>query len=274
VFQDEMTKALTGNHPRWQPLTPDFVKKIDLAKAEKVYRDRFADFSGFTFILVGNFTPESIKPLVQTYLASLPAAGRKETWRDVGVRLPKGVVKVNVDKGLEPKAEVQIIFPGESAFSRENRHMLGALASLLEIRLREILREDLSAVYGVEVSSDFARRPRQQYNLSIGFTCDPAKVDELVQATFAEIESIQKNGVPENYVQQLRETERRNRQLALKENPFWLQILEVYYSEGFDPKDILRFDELVEKVTSQRPKDRYVLGVLRPEKTAVAAPKG
>ncbi|HEX2644971.1 MAG TPA: insulinase family protein [Thermoanaerobaculia bacterium] len=280
VFQDEMTKALTGNHPRWQPLTPDFVKKIDLAKAEKVYRDRFADFSGFTFILVGNFTPESIKPLVQTYIASLPATGRKETWRDVGVRLPTGVVKVNVNKGLEPKAQVQIVFTGESAFDRENRHMLGALATLLEIRLREILREDLSAVYGVEVSSDFAQRPRQQYNLAISFTCDPAKADELVQATFGEIESIQKNGVPENYVQQIRETERRNRQLALKENQFWLQILEVYYSEGFDPKDILRYDELVERVTAERmqaaartylPKDRYVLGVLRPEKTAAAA---
>jgi zinc protease len=280
VFQDEMTKALTQNHPRWRPLTPEFLKKIDLQKAEKVYRDRFADFSDFTFILVGNFTPESIRPLVRTYLASLPTTGRKETWRDVGVRLPTGVVKVDVSKGLEPKAQVHIVFNGEAEFSRENRHMLGALASLLDIRLREILREDLSAVYGVEVDSDFAQRPRPQYNLSIGFTCDPGKVDELVQATFAEIEAIQKNGVPENYVDQIRETERRNRQLALKENQFWLQILEVYYSESFDPKDILRFDEMVERVTSERlqatartylPKDRYVLGVLRPDKTAAAA---
>ncbi|HVR98331.1 MAG TPA: insulinase family protein [Thermoanaerobaculia bacterium] len=275
VFQERLAEAVAQGDPRQRPLTLERVHEIDLEDAYKIYRQRFADAADFTFILVGNFKPEAIQPQVLTWLGGLPSKGKKETWREIGQnKPPRGVVKVEVEKGLDPKSEVRIAFTGPAEFSRENRHAIDSLARILQIRLREILREDMGAVYGVAAEGELVSRPNGQYSFTIGFGCAPEKVDSLVQAVFAEIESIQKNGVPEVYIQRVREQERRERELAERENRFWLDALESYYGDGLDPRTISRYGELVEQVTPERmreaaqsylPRDRYILGVLRPE---------
>jgi zinc protease len=282
VFADRMKVAMTQNHPRFQPITSEWIDRIDLDKAERIYRDRFADAGDFTFILVGNVAPNALKPLVLTWLGSLPSTGRNETWRDVGMRPPGEVVNVKVEKGIEPKSQVEIIFTGPAEYDRQNRHDLSALSTVLETRLREVLREDMGAVYGVSVDGNLARRPWPSYEFSVSFGCAPEKVDDLVKAVFAEISAIQSNGVAEPYLVQVREAERRSRELNLTDNQFWLSALELYYTEGLDPKDILKLDEMVSTITSDRMRDtarryldtnRYALGVLSPEKQASAAGK-
>ena len=90
--------------------------KWDLAKSLAFYKARFADASNFTFVFVGSFTPESIKPLVETYIASLPATRAKETWRDLGIAPPTGVVERTIEKGIAPKSQVAIVFSGPFAY--------------------------------------------------------------------------------------------------------------------------------------------------------------
>ena len=53
-----------------------------------------------------------IKPLVETYVASLPATHAGETWRDLGITPPTGVVEKTVEKGIAPKSQVAIVFSG------------------------------------------------------------------------------------------------------------------------------------------------------------------
>lgn len=283
VFSDRMKVAMTQSHPRFQPITPDWIERIDLDAADRIYRERFADAGDFTFVLVGSLSPEKLKPLVTTWLGSLPATGRNESWRDVGMRPPSEVVNVRVEKGIEPKSQVEIVFTGPADYTRQARHDLGSLATVLETRLREVLREDMGAVYGVGVGGDLSRRPWPNYEFSVSFGCAPEKVDELVQVVFAEIATIQENGVTEPYLQQVREAERRAREMNLNDNQFWLSVLEVYYTEKLDPRDILRFEDLIATITSDRMRDtarryldtsRYALGVLSPEKPATAAGAG
>jgi zinc protease len=283
VFADRMREAMTQHHPRFQPITSEWVEQIDLDTADRIYRERFADAGDFTFLLVGNVSPSTLKPLVLTWLGSLPATGRNETWRDVGMRPPTDVVNVRVEKGIEPKSQVEIVFTGPAEFTREGRHDLGALSTVLETRLREVLREDMGAVYGVSVDGDLSRRPWPSYEVSISFGCAPEKVDDLVKAVFAEISSIQTNGVAEPYIAQVREAERRTRELNLADNQFWLSALELYYTEKLDPKDILKFDDLIATISSDRVRDtarryldtkRYALGVLAPEKQPEAVGSG
>jgi zinc protease len=274
VFNDAMMRALTQGNPRWQPISPELIGKVDPALAWKIYRDRFADAGDFTFLLVGSFKPEAIRPLVETWLGGLPSQGRKETWRDVGVRPPDGVVEVKIERGLEPKSQVQIVFTGDAPFSRVARHDISSLSDVLDVRLREVLREDMGAVYGVQIDAGLDRRPHERYTVTLSFGCAPEQVQALVKAVFAEIESIQRNGVGESYVQQVREKQRRERETNLKTNEFWLAAMEAYDAEGLDLRDLPRYDELVERVSTKTIQDaarrylrreRYVLGVLDPE---------
>jgi zinc protease len=280
AFSDEMTKALTRNHPRWQPVSPELIARVDPDTAWRIYKERFADAGDFTFILVGSFQPEAIKPQVEAWLGGLPSTGRKETWQDVGVEPPAGVVEVKVERGLEPKSRVQIVFTGDAQFSRESRHGIKALSDLLEVRLREVLREDMGAIYGVEVSGGIDKRPRQRYTFTISFGCAPESVQPLVRAVFKEIESIQEKGASESYVDQVRESQRRERETDSKTNEFWLSALESYDVEGLDLRLLPRFEELLQRVTSDSLRDaarrylnekRYVIGVLDPAPKAQAA---
>ena len=122
AFEDALNAAVTQDHLRARPLTPDQVSQMNLDKSLAFYKDRYADASDFTFVLVGSFDLPTIKPLVEQYLGSLPSLHRQEAGRDVGIRPPGGVVEKEVTKGTTPKSEVgrrvQRAVPEQPAQSR------------------------------------------------------------------------------------------------------------------------------------------------------------
>src|SRR5206468_2110155 len=85
VFNQAIAAALGVNNLRRRPQTPATIDQWDLAKSLAFYKARFADAGNFTFVFAGSFTPGTIQPLVETYLASLPAIHARETWRDLGI---------------------------------------------------------------------------------------------------------------------------------------------------------------------------------------------
>lgn len=289
AFVEEMFRALTLDHPRRRPLTAERLDEIDPDLALAVYRERFADLGDTTFLLVGSFEPPAVEHLVRTYLASLPAAGRQESWRDVGLERPEGAVELTVERGLEPKATVWLVLHGEASLSgataggsyRESLHALVSLGEALQIRLREVLREDLGAVYGVNVSTDLAWRPRERYSVSIQFGCAPEQARELIERVRGVIGDFRDQGPPAELTARLREMQTRKRETDVRENGFWIGALGGYYRRGEDPRAVLDYAELVASVTPERLReaartyldwDRRVLGVLLPAADAAEAP--
>ncbi len=274
VFGDTVQVTMSQGHFRRRPISPEILDEIDLATAEAVWRDRFADAGNFTFGMVGAMKIDEVRPLVLQYLGGLPSAGRKENWKDVGVRPPGGVVNFGVKKGLEPKSQVHIEFTGPASWSRENSHLATSLASALRIRMREVLREDLGGVYGVGVSGGISRRPVEQVSFTISFGCAPERVAELQKATLDLIESVKKDGFSDDIAAKVREQQVRAQETALRENGYWLSVLLGSARFGDDPKLVLHYDELVKLVTADSLRDtarkyfdpqRVVTGVLEPE---------
>jgi len=275
-FYDSLQAILSQHHPRRRPLTIDALDKVNLDRALSFYRDRFADAGDFTFFFVGNLKPETIRPYVETYLASLPSNGRKETWRDLGVRPPTGVVTTEVRKGVEPKSQVALVFSGPFSWSRENRHVLGAVMDLLEYRLREVIREDKGGTYGVNIYASPSRYPVERYSAVINFGCAPDRVEELTKAALDLIEEFKKDGPRAADMEKLKETERRDRESSLRQNGFWIGSLQNSYLYGEDPNDILTGDRLIEKLTPEEARqaairyfdmNNYVKAVLYPAGT-------
>ena len=277
VFRDKLQKVLTLEHPRRLPPTRENLGKVDLDKALEIYRNRFRDASDFTFVLVGNLDLQHIKPFVLKYLAGLPGSDRQEKWRDLGVKRPSGITKFEVKKGLEPKSQVYIRFMGDGEWTRQNQHDLASLSRVLGIRLREVLREDMGGTYGVRAGGGLSRRPRETYSFTLSFGCAPENVDTLTSAVLSEIETIKKEGIGEDYLVKVRESQTRKRELDVKSNRFWSGQLASYSRYDGDPRLILDYDALVKSVSSSRIQeaakrylktDRYVIGVLYPEKVS------
>ncbi|HET7230111.1 MAG TPA: insulinase family protein [Longimicrobium sp.] len=278
AYRDTLNAVLTQNHLRERPFTAATFDSLSLDRSLAIYRERFADAGDFTFYLVGAFNPDSVRPYVERYLGALPGTGRREAWRDVGVRAPEGVVQRTVRRGVEPQSRTSIIFSGPATADRRTSSLLRTLGDVLEIRLRERLREQMSGTYGVSVGGGVSKEPREEFQFSVDFGADPQRLEELTRAVFAEIDSVKATGVTPDELRKVREAQRREREVALRENNWWLGALTSYDVYGWDPRLIpspplsqtLTSDELRDAARRYLDMQRYVRVSLYPEATPPA----
>lgn len=275
AFQDTVQVTLAQHHKRRRPLTEAILDEMNLKTSFDFYRDRFADASDFTFFFVGSFQPSTIEPLVKTYLGGLPSLKRNENWKDIGIQMPKGVIEKTVKKGLEPKSQVQMVFSGAFAWSREERYAAQSLASVLRIKLREQLREEKGGTYGVAVNPSLSHYPKSEYRFTVSFGCAPERVEELTKTALEQIDSVRNFGPDVSYINKVKEIQRRERETNLKENRFWLTNLQFFYTNDEDPTQVLKYNELVDRLSAeavQKAAQKYLEGknyvrvVLVPEK--------
>jgi zinc protease len=274
VFFDTLTKVSTREHKRRLPTSLEELDAVDFDAAHAFYAERFADASDFTFVLVGNLDESELEGLVTKYIGSLPGKSRKEKWRDVKVRHPSGVKAVKVKKGQDPKSMVVLDFHGTTKWTPDAEDDLDVLADVLDIRLREVLREDMSGVYGVSSRGGISRRPTQRYSYSVRFGCSPDNAPALKQAVFDVIAGVKKDGVTQDYLDKIKEQRRRQIEQNLKENRFWLRQLSEHWRYGTDPAEILELEKKLDRITIDNVRkaaktfldtNRYVDGLLLPE---------
>ncbi|MDR3201124.1 MAG: insulinase family protein, partial [Spirochaetales bacterium] len=243
IFFNTVRKILTRDHLRNRPVLPEMLDSLDIHKAFEFYKDRFADASDFTFIFVGSMSADELEPYLRTYLAALPSGGRKESWRDTGLRLFRGAAEEVVRAGLEEKSIAALLFTGDLTWSREEAFRLKVLEDYLDLRLREILREDKGGTYGVSAQASAYRHPRGEYSVGVYFGASPANSRELVQATISAIAEMKDTLPLEADAAKIREQMLREYERRMRENSYWL--------------DRLRFDlfhELPADITEWRPK--------------------
>jgi len=252
VFSDTVQVTLAGGHPRVRPLTVDMLKELDLAKMEAIYRDRFGDASDFSFLFVGNVDLAVLKPLVEQWLAALPATGRKETFRDVGPKRFSGTIDKAVRKGLAPQSQTAILIAGSDGWSREQSYLLSSVGEVLEMRLLDRLRESLGGTYSVNVSTGFSRRPRQDWQIVIGYGSAPEKVDTMFAAVRQELDSLRRVPPTAAEVERVREQQRRELEVARKQNNWWMSVLQARLDNGDDVLTVYAEDALIAGLTAEK----------------------
>jgi zinc protease len=277
VFSEALNEALSQNHPRTRAPTPEMLERMDLAKSLAFYQDRFADAGDFTFVFVGTLDPAAVKPLVERYLASLPSAGRQEMWRDHKILPPSGVVERRVEKGLEPQSQTRIVFTGPFAYNQDQRIAIRAAASILQTRLREVLREDLGGTYSVSVSAGYDKVPRPEYRLAIAFGSSPDRADELAKRVFTEIEAFKREGPTAGQLADAIEGFVRDHETNIKTNGYLLGQIAMKYQNGEADEVAVLFelpawyarvtvDGVREAARRYLDSERYVKVTLMPEK--------
>ena len=283
-FSDTLVSALYNNHPRApRALRPEEFARISLDRSIEIYRQRFSSAKDLTFVLVGSFDVAAVKPLLATYLASLPTPDIPVAFRDVGLRPVTGVVKREVRSGTDDKSMISLTFTGPAEFSEREQMRMAALMEVMNLRIIDELREKMALIYGGGMSGGIARVPYQHYTISASLPTGPATVDKVLAATFAEIERMKTQGPDQDDLAKVKSNWRQKYRKSLRENGYWLAHLQSAVVEGTDPATILKFEKELDslgaaeiKAAAQRyfNTGNYVQVVLNPEakKAAVAAP--
>nr|WP_297308196.1 insulinase family protein [uncultured Flavobacterium sp.] len=274
-FSKEVSDFTYGHNERYISFPPTDADwdNTDYKKAYEVFKDRFADASDFEFFFVGNVSDEQMKDFSELYLASLPALNRKETYKDSGIRAKKGVHRKDVFKGNDDKATVRISYSGETKYSEKEDLAMQALGEILTIKLIEELREKEGGVYGASAYGWLNKLPYGSYGFQIGYPTNPADADKLIELTLKEVEKIQKHGPEAKDLDKFKEGEMTDYTKNLKENRYWLTVLNDGFTNQENPEKALDFEKRLKAITVKDVQDvanKYlnenrIISVLKPE---------
>ena len=238
AFSETLQTTLSQNHPRARPMTPDAHRR-DEPRASRWRSTRTASPTPATSRSSSSAasTSTTMKPLVERYLGvAARRSRRKETWKDVGIRPPTGVVEKDGQEGHRAEE------PGRHRLHRavpvrpEHRVAIRALGFVLDTRLRETLREDLSGTYGVSVSPSYTKIPERGVHLLDPVRLQSAAHGRARQGDLPGDRALKTNGPTEKQVSDVREALLRDFETNMKQNSYLLTQIYLRYQSGEDLK--------------------------------------
>ena len=250
IESDSISLITTGYNPRTPILTRESIAKITLDDIRKIYTDRFNSADEFTFFIVGNISQDTVMPMVEKYIGSLPSAGRKETWIDRKVEQPKGKITKEIGFPLTiPKATVFLSFADKMKYSPNNYLGLEVIKGVLDLVFTEKVREDEGGTYGVSVSLSEQKRPVELAEGTINFDCDPARANDMKAIIYREIGNLMMNGPSQQNLDKTVNNILKTREENKMHNSYWSSVLSRYYSYGINSNDPASYENILKAFT-------------------------
>jgi len=250
MMSDSLTMNMTGYHPRTFLLTPESMKLISYEDVNHIYETAFEDASAFTFFITGNIEEMIACKMAQLYIGSLPSKYQTETYRDLKMNQPEGIVKKEIPIPLAvPKATIVISYSADAKYNPKGNLSMDLLKGILDLVYTEKVREEQGGTYGVSISASSQKRPEEKASLLIAFECDPERAAELRQIIYNEIEGIAKVGPRQVDLEKSVNNMLKTREEAIQHNSYWANIIRSYYLTGFDSNDNRNYSDILKNIT-------------------------
>jgi len=247
---DSVSLIVTDYHPRTVIFTKDGIENISFDDIRSIYTDRFYSADEFTFFIVGNVEEQTVIPLVEKYIGSLPARGRSETWINRNVVQPKGKITREISFPLTiPKSTVFLAFAEDIKYNPYNYLGLEVIKGILDIVYTEKVREDEGGTYGVGVSLSAQKRPTEIGEGIITFDCNPVRANDLKAIIYKELDNMIKNGPGQENLDKAVNNILKNREESKLHNAYWLSTLTRFYSYGINSDDPANYENILKSYT-------------------------
>ena len=219
-MQEKVIDVLYGHNPRRQVISTELLDEFSFEALPAIYKKLYPDGNSFRFTFVGNIDPETLKPLVEKYIGSIPASKKPMTFADDKAYPVKGEVTEDFSTPMQqPKVSVNYTFTGDMDYSLENKAALSFLTQALNSRYLVSIREEKGGTYGVQVYGSTDWIPRETYTMTIAFDTNAEMADELCEIILKELRTIAGGGpadrghreTPRVHAQELEEQPRRER---------------------------------------------------------------
>jgi len=235
VLQDSLTATMTARNPRNKALTVEDLKQVGYDRILEMAKEQTANAAAFTFTIIGNYDEQTIRPLIETYLASLPAQKKVVKTPDVSTEF-KGVVINNFkQKGETPKAyAVMDWYTKAMPLTAENDVKMDMISQILNMEYLKKIREDASAAYTVQSMSSIDRDDFST-TAQILAICPmkPEKADIAIQILRDEVTALTKSCDPDKLAK-VKEYMLKSHADQLKQNGYWLGVISAWRKWGID----------------------------------------
>ena len=153
-YNDSIAYAVYGDNPRTNPFVLADLDKVSYDRVLQIYKERFADASGFRMMVIGNISLDSLRPLLTTYIASLPAKGHIDKTVDNFPAIVDGMKVHEWTRDTKtPQSNVTVIYTWQEPVTAKNDLTLDALRRVLSIAYVDSVREEKGGVYGISTEA-------------------------------------------------------------------------------------------------------------------------
>lgn len=246
---DSVNSTLFNAHPIKKRLTVADVNQVDYAKALQIYQQRFANAADFSFAVVGNVNLEAIEPLLEQYVATLPAQQEREKLNHPILAQP-GQKDVNFTTAMvQPKTTVYVCNFKQGEVSSKQTLVYKLLNAILDMVYDETVREEQGGTYGVSTNISVNQLPIPAVYMDIQFQTDSTKVATLLPIIYDEWGKIATKGPKAEHLQKAKEYAKKTYIDQQINNGYWLDRLVDTQFYGYDSQASYLSD--LEKITAK-----------------------
>ena len=235
VFSDSIAATMYGHNPRFTNPQVENIKELDYDRILQIAKERYQNAGQFTFVIAGNFDEQTIRPLIEQYIAALPATKKKaEDFKEV-ITFAKGkVINDFKVKTESPKAAARELWYAEMPYTLENIVKIDAVGQVLSMIYLKTIREDESAAYSCGAAGMFntgSHKPKAM--LQAYCPMNPDKSELAVRLLHEGIDNMSK-AVDADQLQKVKEYMLKQIDVDAKKNNYWINTITVYKEYGLD----------------------------------------
>lgn len=254
VFSDSVANTIYSHNPRFANINVKDLKDIDYDRILAIAKERFQNAGQFTFVIAGNFDEQAIRPLIEQYVASLPATKKKaEDFNEI-LTLAKGEVVNHFKVQTEsPKATAREMWYADMPYTLDNIVKIDAVGQLLSMVYLKTIREDESAAYSCGAAGGFnlsSRQPKAQ--LQAYCPMNPDKSELAVRLLHEGIANAAKQ-IDADLLQKVKDYMLKQADIDAKKNGYWLNTITTFKDEGLDV--YTDYKKTVEALTTESVRD-------------------
>ena len=235
VFSDSVAATTYGHNPRFNNIDVKDLKDINYDRILAIAKERFQNAGQFTFVISGNFDEQTIRPLIEQYIASLPATKAKpEQFKEV-ITFAKGeVVNQFKVKTESPKATAREMWYAEMPYTLDNIVKLDAVGQILSMIYLKTIREDESAAYSCGAAGHFNTGTNQPKALLQAYCpMNPDKSELAVRLLHEGIQNMAKQ-VDADQLQKVKDYMLKQADIDAKQNSYWINTITTFKEYGLD----------------------------------------
>lgn len=226
IYGDRRTKAQLPDFPAARDIDLAAFQAADYGKMLKMVKDMTANAADYTMILVGNVDINTLKPLLEQYVASLPSKGKpSKVKRTSDMKVQGGQITDEWNQPMQaPSVMVYDNYSGDMPYTVANDVMLSLTGDILGMIYTETLREEEGGTYGAGVAG-YINPNNNQYQLLYTFQTNADQKQSLIDRAEKEMMNLLNNGATEDHFNKTRLAAIKQLEIQERQNNFWLNTL-------------------------------------------------
>ena len=243
---DSVAVAIYKGNPRRMSIDSDDLNRLNYDRILEIWKERYSNAGDFTFNFVGNIDEESLKPLVEKYIASLPATKKREKYGEDKYGMRHEEYLNSFEREMENiVGTVNAGYIGKAKCSTENMIMLSIFEQVMDMVYTSTIREEEGGTYGVGTKTSMTIK--NEWIFRFAFDTNVESMSRLKDRAIKEMFNVIENGLEEEKFDRVKKYMLKKANDDIKRNSFW--ITQLNEKAVFGTCDILTYIDTIEGIT-------------------------